>query len=126
MRKFLRLVPTILFNSFEFILLAIIGVLVGIQWYEAISILITFMLSRNLLYAGVALATPKMEEMFNQYKDNSIIQALEIVREDGTINVDALYNAMKHAMNKMGTVEYMGIKFNSDDVDKLYNYIHTA
>lgn len=82
--------------------------------------------TKFLLYAGVALATPKMEEMFNQYKDNSIIQALEIVRGDGTINVDALYNAMKHAMNKMGTVEYMGIKFNSDDVDKLYNYIHTA
>lgn len=52
MRKFLRLVPTILFNSFEFILLAIIGVLVGIQWYEAISILITFMLSRNLIGKG--------------------------------------------------------------------------
>lgn len=38
-------------------------------------------------------------------------------------DIDSLYDAARKAMSKVGSVEYMGIKFNEADVDSLYNYI---
>ena len=38
-------------------------------------------------------------------------------------DIDSLYDVARKAMSKVGSVEYMGIKFNEADVDSLYNYI---
>ena len=76
-----------------------------------------------IIYTGMALGTPKLEEMFIQYKGHPIIKALGIIGEDDEIDIDKLYTAMKKAISKVDTFEYMGIRFNERDVDSLYNYI---
>lgn len=76
-----------------------------------------------LIYAGTFLGTTKFETMFNELKDNVIIKSLGVIDEHDDIDIDSLYCAAKKSMEKVGTVEYMGIKFNEGDVDSLYNYI---
>ena len=61
--------------------------------------------------------------MYNQYKDNGIVNTLGIIKPDGDIDVDMLYRGMKDAMQKMHKVEFMGIVFMEEDVDKLYQHL---
>lgn len=49
MNKLLYYLPTIIFNGIEFVLLLILGMLIAVPWHQAVSILIVFMLVRNLL-----------------------------------------------------------------------------
>lgn len=76
-----------------------------------------------IIYAGTFLGTVKFEDMFEQYKDHPLIKALGVIHEDGDIDVDTLYVAMKKAIDKMGTFDYMGITFDEEDVNSLYNHI---
>lgn len=76
-----------------------------------------------LIYTGTFLGTAKMECIFNKLKDHVIIQSLGVIDDNDEIDLDNLYNAARKAMDKVGTVEYMGIRFNESDVDSLYNYI---
>lgn len=76
-----------------------------------------------LMYTGMAMVMPKFEEMYNQYKDNGIVNTLGIIKPDGDIDVDMLYRGMKDAMQKMHKVEFMGIVFMEEDVDKLYQHL---
>lgn len=41
----------------------------------------------------------------------------------GPLTIALVYNLAKTAMDRSGRVEYMGIYFNSGDVDTLYEYI---
>ena len=75
-----------------------------------------------IMYTGIALAVPKLDLMYEQYKNHPLITALEIIKDD-EIDIDVLYTAMKEAMNKVEKVEYMGIIFNAQDVDMIYNCI---
>lgn len=81
--------------------------------------------NKFLLCAGVALLTPKLDEMYHQYKEHPVIKALGVIHDNDHIDVDVLYDAMKHAINKVGKVELMGIIFNSSDIDSLYSHIKT-
>lgn len=75
-----------------------------------------------IMYTGIALAVPKLDLMYEQYKNHPLITALELIKDD-EIDIEALYTAMKEAMNKVDKVEYMGIIFNEQDVDMVYNHI---
>ena len=77
-----------------------------------------------VLYTGVALATPKLDEMYNQYKHNPVIKTLDIIKDNDEIDVQALHKAMRHAIVKMERFEFMGIIFNVNDVDNLFKYIN--
>lgn len=76
-----------------------------------------------LIYTGTFLGTAKFDCILEKLKDNIIIQTLGVIDEDDDIDIEALYEAAKKAMGKVGTVEYMGIRFNDSDVDCLYNHI---
>ena len=76
-----------------------------------------------LIYTGTFLGTAKFEHVFEKVKDNTIIQSLGVIDENNDIDIESLYDAARKAMSKVGSVEYMGIKFNEADVDSLYNYI---
>ena len=76
-----------------------------------------------LIYTGTFLGTSKIENIFEKMKDNVIIQSLDIIDEDNEIDIETVYEAARKAMNKMGSVEYLGIRFNESDVDCLYNHI---
>ena len=77
-----------------------------------------------VLYTGVALATPKLDEMYKQYKHHPVIKALEIIKENDEIDTNALHIAMKQAISQVGRFEFMGIIFNAQDVDMLFKYIN--
>lgn len=50
----------------------------------------------------------------------------ELVDSKNNVDLDALYNYGKSAIQKSGQFEFMGIIFNETDVDKLYDYIKRA
>ena len=50
----------------------------------------------------------------------------ELVDSKNNVDLDALYNHGKSAIQKSGQFEFMGIIFNETDVDKLYDYIKRA
>lgn len=79
--------------------------------------------AKFLLYTGLSLISPKLDEMYQQYKTNPLIKSLDIIKDNDEIDVDKLYTAMKNAINKVGKFEFMGVIFNSNDVDLLYNHI---
>jgi hypothetical protein len=79
-----------------------------------------------LIYTGTFLGTSKMQTIFDTLKENIIVKSLGVIDEDDDIDLENLYCAAKKAMEKVGTVEYMGIRFNCTDVDSLYNYIKRA
>jgi hypothetical protein len=76
-----------------------------------------------VLYTGVALLTPKLDEMYAQYKQHPVIKALGVIKENDEIDVPILYNAMKDAIKKLERFELMGVIFNEQDVDILYRNI---
>ena len=76
-----------------------------------------------LIYTGTFLGTAKMECIFDKLKDHVIIQSLGVIDDNDEIDLETLYSAARKAMDKVGTVEYMGIRFNESDIDSLYSYI---
>ena len=65
----------------------------------------------------------KFVNMFNTLSNTPIIKMADIIDENGFIEIDALYNASKDAVQKSGQFEVMGIIFNETDIDKLYSYL---
>ena len=54
---------------------------------------------------------------------NPIILQLDIIDENGDIDIDILEDVMHKAMEKTGKFEFMGIIFNDDDVSSLFKHI---
>ena len=79
--------------------------------------------TKFLLYTGLVLLSPKLDEMYKQYKDNAVVLALDIIKDNDDIDVDKLYMAMKEAINNVGKFELMGVVFNHEDVESLYRHI---
>ena len=50
----------------------------------------------------------------------------DLVSEDGSIALDRVRDRAKDAMNNVGSLEIMGFRLNTDDVDSLYEYIRRA
>ena len=76
-----------------------------------------------VIYTSVALVSPKLDEMFEQYKNHPVVTALGIIKNNDEIDVEILYRAMKDSINKLGRFEFMGIIFSPQDVDLLYKHI---
>lgn len=76
-----------------------------------------------IIYTGSYLGANSIHTILEQYLEHPMAKTLKIVSDDGDIDVDNLYTAMKQAINKIGSFEYLGIKFNEIDVDNLYSYI---
>lgn len=81
--------------------------------------------NKFLLCTGLALITPKLDEMYQQYKEHTLIKSLGIIQDNDNIDVDKLYSAMKQAINNVGKFEFMGIIFDNNDIDSLYSHIQT-
>lgn len=63
----------------------------------------------------------KIPKLIQQYQQNEMFK--DFFDETGNIQLDAVYNTAKSAIQKSGQVEYAGIIFNETDIDKLYTYI---
>lgn len=75
------------------------------------------------VYAGTFLILAKIEKITNVLMQNPIILQLDIIDENGDIDIDTLEDVMHKAMEKTGKFEFMGIIFNDDDVSSLFKHI---
>lgn len=77
---------------------------------------------------AIGLMSERADAVINNLKDNTIVQMLGIVDEDGMIDADTLVNHMKSSADKYGKI-YVDVpligrlSFSSSDVDSLRNYI---
>lgn len=78
-------------------------------------------LTKFLIYTGSFLGAAKGEKLIAQYLP--ILQQMDLIDEEGDIDIEALYNAAKQGIKQSGSFEYKGIIFDEKDIDKLYNYI---
>lgn len=76
-----------------------------------------------LMYFLMPQIPHKIEQLFDQYKDNIILS--DFIKAEG-IDLNSLYKVAKEAINKTGSIELLGIILNEQDMEKLYTYIVNA
>lgn len=64
----------------------------------------------------------KLSSLIQNYLSNPAVRAMQIVSGD-EVDLETLYQALLEAMNRQGSVEVMGIKLTSSDINKLYSII---
>lgn len=79
-----------------------------------------------VIYTGMNMPNFRIRPIIESYRDNELVKLSGIFSDENHIDINKLYQAAKQAMQQCHHVEYMGIKFNSEDVDKLYHYITGA
>lgn len=79
--------------------------------------------------SAIGIAIKKMEKLIDKFKDNPMLQSLEIIGQDGSVDIDALRDSFKEQIAKQGYMEINNVPivkkltFRAEDVDKLYDYI---
>ena len=68
---------------------------------------------------------PKLQDLLINLADNHIVKMSGVVDEQQFVNIDALYNYAKDAVQKSGQFEVLGIIFTETDLDKVYSLLHT-
>lgn len=71
-----------------------------------------------VLFMAIPVLTAKMPEVIRDFQQP--LEWLGAWTQDGFIEMDVLYPALKDAVHKSGTVPIMGILFDESDVDKVY------
>lgn len=74
-----------------------------------------------LIYTGTFLGAGMIEQAINKYSE--ILKAMQIMDNEGNIDIEKLYNASKQGIKESGSFEFKGIIFDEKDVDKLYTFI---
>lgn len=76
-------------------------------------------LTKFALISASTLMLGKTERLMQQYLP--ILQTLEVISQEGDINVEALYKAAKEGIKATGgKLEIKGLIFNEQDIDNLY------
>lgn len=80
------------------------------------------------LVGGIAgIAILRAENIFNHLKDMPFIKMLDVVDENGMIDIDIIYNAFLEQARRGEAVIDMPMvgqtKFNEHDIEMLYRYI---
>lgn len=77
--------------------------------------------TKFLIYTGSFLGATKGEKLIAQHLP--FLQKMDLIDEEGNIDIESLYNAAKQGIKQSGSFEFKGIIFDENDIDKLYNYI---
>lgn len=83
-------------------------------------------LQKFMTGTAVALAAPKFKKMILDYTNNPVMKTLEVVDENGMVDIDKVYTAAKEAYKKSGSISAFGLVFDEKDLDKLYEHIKKA
>ena len=75
-------------------------------------------LQKVMLYMALPVIRVQTPQMVRQYAP--ALKLLDGLTDDGMIDLDKMYPALKDAVHKAGKVPVMGIIFDETDVDKLY------
>lgn len=78
-------------------------------------------LERFMLYTGSALVLGKGERLLEKHLP--LMKKMDIINDEGDIDVELLYQAAKHGIKATGTVQIKSMVFNEGDLDKLYEFI---
>ena len=83
-----------------------------------------------LLGIGTGIALRKGNNLFNELKENSIVQMLGLIDESGHIDIETLYEEAKKQVEKETIridIPLVGtLKLNGEDIEKLYGYIKNS
>lgn len=98
---------------------------------EIIAVIPGGTMRKVVIGAAATMLAANMERMLANATNNPTIQALGIVAEDGTVNVDALADALRRNMTDEGVKvapDIMGFRlgemtFKRQDIDRLREYI---
>ena len=63
-----------------------------------------------------------LPKMIDTHLNTNQMKLLGVVTDEG-VDLDILYNAALDSMRKTGIVEYSGLRFGEDDVEKLYDIL---
>lgn len=77
--------------------------------------------------SGIGIMLSNADNVFNQIKSNEFVKMLNLVDEQGRINVEEIYKELKkQAQNSSASIELPMVGafvLNEQDVDKLYHLI---
>lgn len=84
--------------------------------------------SKWIVGTAIGIASRKVNNVIDALRENSIVTTLDIIDEDGYIDVDDLIESMKEAAERYGNItldlSMIGkMTFSADDVDRLRSYI---
>lgn len=81
--------------------------------------------------AGAVLAVGNAEKIVQTLSGNEMVRMIGLVREDGEVDIDTAYKAIRTQAEQTGPTEIdvpaIGkLRMSADDIDKLYRYIKEA
>lgn len=77
--------------------------------------------NKFISYMAMPIVGKQIPIYINNYASKPFVK--ELFDEDNNVDIDALYNMAKKAIQKSGQFMFCGILFNESDIDKLYSYI---
>lgn len=101
----------------------------GLMNYADVEILNKLPMSGKwIMGAMFSLASTKLNNIVNAFRENTLVKMLGVVDEDGMIDIDDLLVAMKDSANKYGNITLEvpmvgNLTFSSYDLDKVKSYI---
>lgn len=80
------------------------------------------------LGALAVIVRKRYDKLLDEISSNAIVRSLDIINENGLIDIDTLYEALKSSSSKYGkmqiTFPVIGtLTFSESDIDSLKNYI---
>jgi hypothetical protein len=73
------------------------------------------------VYFAMPVINKKLTSYIDSFSSNPLTK--EFFDENKNVDLDAIYNMAKSAVQKSGQFVYFGIMFNENDIDRLYSYI---
>jgi uncharacterized protein YcbK (DUF882 family) len=73
------------------------------------------------VYFAMPVINKKITQYLNNFSTNELTK--EMFDENKNLDLNAVYNMAKSAVQKSGQFVFYGIMFNENDIDKLYTYI---
>lgn len=73
------------------------------------------------IYFAMPIINNKIIKYIDSFSSNELTK--DLFDENHNVDIDAVYNMAKRAVQKSGQFVYFGIMFNENDIDKLYTYI---
>jgi hypothetical protein len=70
---------------------------------------------------GLGIFRRKMQTALRRLLSSKVASTLELVDEDGSVDVETAYLAATDSLKTVGSVELAGVRFTTSDLDKLYS-----
>lgn len=74
-------------------------------------------------YASVYTISQEAEQIYKSFSANPMVTQLGIINDNGHIDIDKLYHAVKYAISKTKTIELYGVTLSANGLDNLYQYL---